>query len=1092
MADATVGSSEAGRGLDDLLAAYLEEVEAGRSPDRRAWLARNPAWADELAAFFDNLDHVGRLADPLRTQPHLHLFAGPEVPEAAGERLGRFGDYDLIREIGRGGMGVVYEARQISLGRVLALKMIPGGAPAPEDDLRRFRLEAEAVAHLDHPNIVPIHEVGVQEGRPFYSMKLLDGGNLARNAGRLRPDRKATAGLVADIARAIDHAHRRGILHRDLKPANILLDGRGVPHVADFGLARRAGAQDGPTRAGEVLGTPAYMAPEQAEGRPGAVTAAADVYGLGAILYELLAGRPPFGGDSALEVLGKVRESEPVRPRSLDPKVPRDLETICLKCLEKDPARRYGSAGDLADDLDRWRRGEPIAARRASAVERALKWARRRPTTAALLVACAVAVGSAGVAARGIASAGRWRAEVARRDLDRDRAEAGGYAGLVAGADRAWSAGDVEGAGRILDGAPPRLRGWEWHYLQRAGHAEIRTIRGHDGTTCGVAFAPATSVFSCPDHRGGLTLWDATADREVRHLRGHDGSAFGVAFDREGGRLAAAGSDGAVRLWDVASGRLIRSMPGHGDWAAAVAFSPDGRRLVSGGADRAVRVWDVADGSEVRALLGHAGSVLGVAVGPDGDLIASAGQDGAVILWDSRTGREVRRLPGHAEAARCVAFSPDGKRLASGGADRMVRVWDVASGRELLGFRAASARVDGLAYSPDGLRIATGGLDRSVKVWEASTGRELAWYRGHAAPVFSVAFGPDGRLLASAGQDATVKLWDATSGPEARALRGGPGVRWAGGVAFGPDGSVIAGGSDGSVASWDPGTGVPGRSIAGRSAVAATAVDPAGRLVASVDTDGVVRLLDAATGRDRRSFRPSGEGMASVAFTPDGARVVAGGGTPPAVVHVPGGKGVGSDPIGHAVRAWDVATGREVFAGRGHVGPIYGVAASADGRLLASAGADGTVRIWDAATGRGRKALRGHAGPAFAVAFSPDGKTLASAGADGTLRIWDPEGGRPVRSAAAHHGWALALAFAPDGSRLASAGADGLVKIWDPSTGRELLALRGHGDRVHGVAFGPSGSLLASASADGTVRIWDGSPRAPGPPGPSDAGEGRR
>jgi eukaryotic-like serine/threonine-protein kinase len=1064
--------------LDDVLAAYLEEAEAGRSPDRRRWLASHPEWADELTSFFANLDHLGRLTAPLRAHPSPDLIPFPVAEDSVTDvdRIGYFGDYELIRELGRGGMGVVYEARQVSLGRVLALKLIAEGRLAPPDDLRRFRREAEAAAHLDHPNIVPIHEVGEHDGRPYFSMKLVDGGSLARYSDRSKADPAASSRLIVLVARAVDYAHRRGILHRDLKPSNILLDRRGVPHVADFGLARRTGSDGASTLADAIVGTPAYMAPEQAEGRLDAVTTSADVYGLGAILYELLTGRPPFQGESVLGVLQQVREREPDRPRSLEPSIPRDLETICLKCLEKEPARRYASAEALAEDLERWLEGRPIAARRASVVERGYKWVRRRPTAAALFVACMLGLAATVLAIRGFRSAERWKAEVARGDAARELAEVDGYADRITAAERAWSANEVDSAWKLLDDCPERIRRWEWHYLRRLCRGELRTLEGHNGVACGVAFAPETSFFTCPDHRGGLTIWDASADREVCHLRGHDGTAFGVAFDARGARLAAAGSDGFVRIWDVATSRLVRTLAGHGEWAAAVAFSPDGARIASGGADRAVRISDASTGEGLLTLQGHAGGVLGVAFAPDGSLMASAGADGSIVFWDARSGREQRRLAGHTGATRCVAFSPDGTRLASGGADRMVRIWDARTGREILAFRAAAARVDGLAFSPDGLNLATGGLDRSVKVWEVATGREIASYRGHRAPVFSVSYAANGLLLASASQDAVVKIWDATRSAEARSLRSAGGVRWSGGVAFGPDGGVFGAGSDGSVAVWDASTGSLRRTIAGRSGLASLAMDLTGSILAVLDSGGSVRVLDAWTGHESQSLRSPEEGLASVTFMPDGKRIVTGGGWPIEVVHRPRGKGVPSEVGGRSVKVWDASTGREILVLRGHEGPVYGVATSADGRLIASAGADGSVRVWDQTTGRESRALLGHAGAVLAVAFAPDGRKIASTGIDGTIRAWEVATGRQVFGVAAHSGWATGVSFHPDGSRLASSGADGVVKLWDSADGRELLALGQHGDRVIDVAFSPDGSRLASASDDETIRIWDAKP----------------
>ena len=281
-----------------------------------------------------------------------------------GTRVRYFGDYELQKVLGEGGMGIVYKARQLSLNRPVALKMIKATRFASADELRRFQNEAEAVARLDHPNIVPIFEIGQFEDQHYFSMKLVGGESLDKRLKDYAADFKGAARLVATAASAILHAHQRGILHRDLKPANILLDSDGQPHVTDFGLAKRVEGDSELTRSGAILGTPAYMAREQASGRRGSVTTSTDVYGLGAILYALLTGRAPFGGTTVMDTLEQVRERPPESPRKLNPRVPRDLDVICLKCLEKDPRRRYASADALAEDLRRWLAGEPIEAGR--------------------------------------------------------------------------------------------------------------------------------------------------------------------------------------------------------------------------------------------------------------------------------------------------------------------------------------------------------------------------------------------------------------------------------------------------------------------------------------------------------------------------------------------------------------------------------------------------------------------------------------------------------------------------------------------------------------------------------------------------------
>jgi tetratricopeptide (TPR) repeat protein len=394
--------SERERLLDEVLGSYFEALAAGRAPDRQELLARHPDLALELADFFADEEAVDRWTASLRSVAQAALTEavaavvtpppGGRLSPAVDTSLPFGGGYDLLEEIGRGGMGVVYKAHQKVPSRLVALKVIRAGWLASRAEVQRFRAEAEAAASLDHPNIVPVYEVGEHDGQPFFSTKLVEGGSLAGQPYRYREDPKGAARLVATVARAVHHAHQRGILHRDLKPSNVLLDGEGRPHVTDFGLAKRLEGDGSLTESGALVGTPSYMAPEQAAGLKGAVTTATDVYGLGAVLYALLTGRPPFRADTAVHTLLLVRERDPEPPRRLNAGVDTDLETICLKSLHKDPPRRYGSAEALAEDLERWLAGEPIQARRTGSWERLGKWVRRRPALAGLVVVSVLAV----------------------------------------------------------------------------------------------------------------------------------------------------------------------------------------------------------------------------------------------------------------------------------------------------------------------------------------------------------------------------------------------------------------------------------------------------------------------------------------------------------------------------------------------------------------------------------------------------------------------------------------------------------------------------------------------------------------------------
>jgi tRNA A-37 threonylcarbamoyl transferase component Bud32 len=616
--------------VNAILAEYLGAVQAGRPPDRQELLARHPDLAAALQAFFADQDRFQAAAAPLQAVVPPPAGEAPTMPPEAPTPaeptpgLGRyFGDYELLQEIARGGMGVVYKARQVSLNRVAALKMILAGQLASAADVQRFRTEAEAAANLDHPHIVPIYEVGEHQGQHYFSMKYIDGGSLADQVLKLVRDPKAAASLLATVARAVHHAHQRGILHRDLKPGNILLDAQGQPHVTDFGLAKRVEADTGQTRTGAILGTPSYMAPEQARAEKGLSTAA-DVYSLGAVLYELLTGRPPFRAGTPLDTVLQVLEQEPARPRSVNAALHPDLETICLKCLDKDPRRRYESAAALADDLERWLHSEPILARPSTAAERVLKWARRKPAAATLLAVSALAV----VVLLAVIVGFTIRLQTALTDTQeqRDRAqslqqqaEAGQQRAIEQekqtrqqevrarhffyGADLNLAQQSLEtGNGLRLLTALKRqipkpgeddLRGFEWWYLWRQSHTEKVTLTGHT--------------------------------KPVEQL----------AYSADGKRLAtAAGPE--IKVWDVASGRELRTISLSPDKCSALALSPDGSFVAVGirpqdaepkKAGTQVRIWDVANGSQLGALQLGPGTIQALAFSPYGQNLTFVSHD---------------------------------------------------------------------------------------------------------------------------------------------------------------------------------------------------------------------------------------------------------------------------------------------------------------------------------------------------------------------------------------------------------------------------------------------------------------------------------
>ncbi len=640
----------------------------------------------------------------------------------SGTLVRYFGDYELEKVLGEGGMGVVYKARQLSLNRSVALKMIKAARFASADEVRRFQNEAEAVARLDHPNIVPIFEVGQFEDQHYFSMKLIAGESLDKRLKDYLADPRGAAKLVAMAAGAIHHAHQRGILHRDLKPANVLVDTEGQPHVTDFGLAKRVNGDSELTQSGAILGTPAYMAPEQTSGSRGTVTTSTDVYGLGAILFALLTGRAPFGGATVLDTLAQVRERQPEPPRKLNPRVPRDLEVVCLKCLEKDPRRRYASADALAEDLKRWLAGEPIAARPVGKAARLWMWCRRRPVIAGLSAAVLVAVlGGLIATSLGLLVALKAQAEekrqtklaeqrlqdsllaraealVARGDAERESVLAKAQAELAKQRlydvqmnrlQQYWEDYDSTHLQKGLDEQLPTnqggvdRRGFEWFYWRRKTSSGHITLKEHTGIVWSVAFSPDGRRLVSAGKT--MKVWDVETLQETLTLKGHTGLTTSVVFSPDSRRLASCGFDGMVKVWDAKTGQETLRIKRHEDtgpksFISCVVFSPDGERIASTSHDRTAKVWDAGTGQEILTLNGHKGIIWSVAFSPDGKQIASGSSDGAVKLRDARTGNETLALKGHTDPVYSVTFSPDGKRIASGGAGGTVKVWDTRLG----------------------------------------------------------------------------------------------------------------------------------------------------------------------------------------------------------------------------------------------------------------------------------------------------------------------------------------------------------------------------------------------------------------------------
>jgi WD40 repeat protein/serine/threonine protein kinase len=1073
---------------------YLLRQELGEAPGLAEYLVRFPEHAERLRL----ADSVHRLLASASEPAFDHESA--QAPTAAATSPP---GYTILGELGRGSMGIVYEARQQALGRLVALKVLRDEATADPAALARFQVEAEAMARLSHPHIVAVYDFTVHDGRAYLAVERVDGGSLDRWLNGVPWEPTRAAALVESLAQAIDAAHARGIVHRDLKPSNILLQtvlpgqrlatgprvdapsstdhGQRttdyVPKISDFGLARLADGDRAATRTGSVLGTPSYMAPEQADTSSGPIGPAADVYSLGAILYELLTGRPPFRAATVVETLIHVREHEPVSPHRLQPGLPRDLETVCLKCLQKRPQDRYATAGDLAGDLASYSEGRPITARPLGLAGRLLRWCRRRPAIAALsgLVVLVAAVGlisvlvlyGQAVVARSNADAQATRALEALQHSD-----ASLYANRIALADHYRQRHDTDRADELLDECPIALRDWEWSYLKRRSFEGVRVYGDHDGVVPAAAFSPDGRYLVSSDGGRNIHVRDRATSRVLK-LPGLPGWNGSVALSPDGKWLAVGGdlgdaNSGAIKLWNTMTWSEVKSLSGVGEPAYALAFSPDSRRLLSGHKDDRVRVWDAARG-ELRHVLGHRMHVEDVAYSPDGRLIASASRDTTIRIWDSETGA-LRATLAHDRPVYSVAFHPQGQLLASSTGDPLdgsrgdLMLWDLNSERVVRKASALAGMVLKARFSPSGRRLATAGWDGIVRIWDSTTLNELLPLQGHTLRVLCVAFSPDGDQLLSGGDDGSIRCWNAAplaDPPRHQPLRTFSGHEHAVyALALTPDGRrLISGGNDYTARVWDAETG--GELLTYRnhkSKISAIAVRPDGQAVATGGDDWVIRIWDPGTGADLIQLRGHTLPIMALAFHPDGVRLA-------------------SASQDGTVRLWDIRSGKQLHQFIKQPFWLFALAFSPDGRRLAAAGDINGVHVWDVADGRLGQVFYGHSLRVVALAFHPDSDRLLSASYDGTVRLWESDTGREARLCDGVRGHGLA--WRPNGRHFAASGVGGSLKVWEATSGRRILTLKGHTDDITSVVFGPDGRQVFTAGWDRTIKLWEASPDAP-------------
>jgi WD40 repeat protein/serine/threonine protein kinase len=1132
--------------------AIFHAARAIPDQDRRREYVRQACAGDEVRiAHVEALLAVAEGPDSLLDYPAADIpTTGLPTTESPGTVIG---PYKLIEQIGEGGMGSVWMAQQTKpVQRLVAVKLIKAGMDTRQV-IARFEAERQALALMDHPNIARVLDGGttkgepggVSPGRPYFVMDLVKGVPITRYCDEHHLTPRQRLELFIPVCQAIQHAHQKGIIHRDLKPNNVLVapyDGKAVVKVIDFGVAKAAGQQLTDrtlvTGFGAVVGTLEYMSPEQAELNNHDIDTRSDIYALGVLLYELLAGSPPFSRKELeqagmVEMLRVIREQEPSKPstklsssdalptlsanRGTEPAklaklVRGELDWIVMKALEKDRSRRYETANGFAADVSRYLAGEPVLAHPPSTAYRFRKFARkyRTPLCVAgaflllLVVGVVISVWQAvrATAAEGVAEERKREADGAKQQAEKrgeELAELNGtlrrakYIADMNLAHHAWAENNLIRTRELLDLHRPGpgetdLRGFEWHYLNRLFHGELHIWQAHPGNVTAIAFTSnGKRLFSCgrTQTRQSMSVSDARqAPREIK-------------------------------LWDVATGRqlpLRLKEPTDKVWHLAV--NPDGTRLAAACGDQGIRLWDLTTGEQSTLPRHEQERDVYVGFSPDGKRLVAASlpdRDAPEVdcltarVWDLAGPWVVMTVEKLQRFRKDIGFSPDGKLLAFADTPRdRVQVFDAVTGREAFTCKYADGRVWHAVFSPDGKRLATC-VNGGVQFWDVGTHEAVATWPIASITCDFLAYSPDGKRLAVATVEGAVQLWDTATKQRVNTFNGHSGYLYM--VAFSPDGTQLASaGSDGTVRLWDP-TGRREMVPLTRSAPDINHLDlgPDGKALLAYVPGKTIQFWDAATGEPRGDpiDKPGWWGGMSSCWTADGKRVFAIDGLKHiqvldaaagkvvrtlevdaeglgAVAVSPDGKWCAHAAPGGAVKVRDVVTGAESQI-QGFDNQVYYLVFSPDGSHLLGMDSSSQLKIWDRATGRKLAATRLSDVYVQCVRYSADGKRLAVVGLQhqsgvGEIRVLDAETGRELAALKGHVLTVGDADFSPDGQRLATCSQDKTVRLWDLASGQEILTLRGHTRGVNSVRFVSGGNRLISASADRTVRIWDATP----------------
>ena len=970
---------------------------------------------------------------------------------AEGPRI--FGDYELVSEVARGGMGVVYKARQISLNRVVAVKMLLWGRFASDEFVRRFKREAAAIAGLQHPSIVAIHEFGECEGIAYFSMDYIEGQDMSALVRTQPLSVRTAARQIQLLAEAMQYAHDRGVVHRDLKPSNIMIDATGAPRITDFGLAKQLDADLERTQTEGVFGSPGYMAPEQAFPREQKSSGkSADIYSLGAILYFLLTGRPPFLATTLEDTLLDLQKGDVVRPRSLNRSVPADLEVICLKCLEKNPASRYGSAGELGLELTRFLAGDPIHARPPGVARRAWRWSRRRPALAVTaLLLFAITAGSIVVAAH--------------MQQMRERMRQSLYAADMNVAARNLEENNFAQASALLERYRPRpgakdLRGFEWRYLWSQCHSKSAVALPMHRQVAGML------SFTLDGRNLAAFYWDGSAEvwnvdaRQRGHGPTNISPAGGFTAD---GDLCVSDAAGILYVKEADTGKTLRSWP-HAGELLGIGRS-GGVTLLLTSSNR-LELRDLADG-RIKFSTPLPGSLQAdyglrppVAINADGSKVAIALPLGSVkgarqiSVWNTEGGKLTEKFV-EQKTVRCLEFDPVSGFLAGGLSNGEISLWNLDT-KERLVISAHQGPVLSLAFATNQL-LASGSSDQSIRIWDMRGGvpREPAHVFNHRGEVWSLAFSSDGRRLASGGRDNPLRIWDPLEAEKNSQVISGLLTEEFSNFVFSPDSLWMAAGcKDHSIKVWEVATLRIQAVLSGMSYV--VCFSPDSKSILASTHEGAACWWDIATKTKRSvpSYNGNLNDVKSVDFSPDGQMAALG-------------------SVTGDIYLLEIDTGRVVKTLSGHTNSVLSLKFSSSGGRLFSGSRDRFLRSWDVATGLAVDGCQDHKGSIFAVAISPNGKMVASGCGADTIKFWHPDHlkQRAFTSFSYHRSTVKSLAFSPDNKTLASGSEDKTVKLWSLPFGTEVTSFR-FKQSVQLVAFSADGRNLAAITDGGELTLF--------------------